>query len=144
MKTFRGKLNLLVLAIIVSAATSWAQQVTAGITGLVSDRGKGVLPGAQVAARNLDTGVEYPTTTNSAGLYRIEFLPPGHYQMSVNMAGFKTATVPPFVLEALQTPTFNITMEVGSTSTTVNVTSTSPILNTNDPTLGTTITANAI
>ena len=144
MKTFRGKLALLVLAIIVSAATSWAQQVTAGITGLVSDRGKGVLPGAQVVARNLDTGVEYPATANSAGLYRIEFLPPGHYQMSVNMAGFKTATVPPFVLEALQTPTFNITMEVGSTSTTVNVTSASPILNTNDPTLGTTITASAI
>src|SRR6202046_1331854 len=144
MKTFRGKLALLVLATIVSAGISWAQQVTAGIAGLVSDRGKGVLPGAQVVARNLDTGVEYPATTNSAGLYRIEFLPPGHYQVSVNMAGFKTATVPPFVLEALQTPSFNITMEVGSTSTTVNVTTTSPILNTSDATLGTTLTASAI
>src|SRR6202789_1229331 len=144
MKTFRGNLALLVLATVVSAATSWAQQVTAGVTGLVSDRGKGVLPGAQAGARSLDTGVEYPTTTNSAGLYRIEFLPPGHYQMSVDMTGFKTATVPPFVLEALQTPTFNISMEVGSTSTTVEVTGASPILNTNDPTLGTTISANAI
>ena len=144
MKTFRGKLAILVLATTVSAAISWAQQVTAGITGLVSDGGSSVLPGAQVVARNLDTGVEYPTTTNSAGLYRIEFLPPGHYQLSINMAAFKTATVPPFVLEALQTPTFNIKMEVGSTSTTVNVTSTAPILNTNDPTLGTTLTANAI
>src|SRR3984885_6877971 len=144
MKTFRGKLALLVLATVVSAATSWAQQVTAGVTGLVSDPGKGVLPGAQVVARNLDTGVEYPATTNSAGLYRIEFLPPGHYQMSVNMTGFKTATVPPFVLEALQTPTFNITMEVGSTSTTVEVTGASAILDTNDPTLGTTISASAI
>ena len=47
MKTFRGKLAILVLAVIVPAATSWAQQVTAGITGLVSDRGKSVLPGAQ-------------------------------------------------------------------------------------------------
>src|SRR5580698_1833181 len=105
MKTFRGKLALLVFATAVSAATSWAQQVTAGITGLVSDRGNSVLPGAHVVARNLDTGVEYPTSTNSAGLYRIEFLPPGHYEMSVNMTGFKTATVPPFVLEAVQTPT---------------------------------------
>src|SRR6202021_828410 len=126
------------------AAISLPQQVTAGITGLVSDRGNSVLPGAQVVARNLDTGVEYPTTANSAGLYRIEFLPPGHYQMSVNMSGFKTATVPPFVLEALQTPTFNIKMEVGSTSTTVNVTSAAPILNTSDPTLGTTLTSSAI
>src|ERR1700733_7844989 len=136
MKTFRGKLAILVLAAAVSAVTSWAQQVTAGVTGLVSDGGSSVLPGAQVVARNLDTGVEYPTRTNAAGLYRIEFLPPGHYQLTINMAAFKTANVPPFVLEALQTPTFNIKMEVGSTSTTVNVTSDAPILNTSDPTLG--------
>jgi hypothetical protein len=100
MKTFRGKLAILVLATAVSAVISWAQQVTAGITGLVSDSSHGVLPGAHVVARNLDTGVEYPTTTNAAGLYRIEFLPPGHYQLSIDMAAFKTASVAPFTLEA--------------------------------------------
>ena len=121
-----------------------AQTVTGSIAGFVTDKSDAVVPGATVTAHDLDTGVDTPTTTNSSGLYRIEFLPIGHYQVFVDANGFSKATLPPFSLEALQTAKFNVKLEVGSSATTVNVSAASPILNTNDPTLGTTFTANQI
>ncbi|AXC14638.1 Oar protein [Acidisarcina polymorpha] len=121
-----------------------SQTVTGSIVGSVTDASGAVLPGAQVVAHNLDTGVDSPTTTNASGFYRIEFLPIGHYQVIVSANGFNTQTLPPFSLEVLQTPTFNVKLEVGSSSTTVSVSAAAPILNTNDPTLGTTFTSNTI
>ena len=120
------------------------QTVTGSITGEVTDPSGAVVPGAQVTAHNLDTGVDTPATTNSAGLYRIEFLPIGRYQVTVQANGFDSATLPPFVLEVLQIATFNVKLKVGGSSTTVNVSAAAPILNTNDPTLDTTFTANTI
>jgi hypothetical protein len=123
---------------------AFGQTVTGSIAGDVTDPSDAVVAGAHVVARNLDTGVDTPTTTNSAGLYRIEFLPIGHYQVSVEASGFNTETLPPFVLEVLQTATFNVKMAVGSSSTTVNVSAASPILDTSDLTIGSTFTANTI
>ncbi len=132
----------LVMLLCISIAIG--QTVTGSITGEVTDPSGAVVPGAQVTAHNLDTGVDTPTTTNSAGLYRIEFLPIGRYQVTVQANGFDSATLPPFVLEVLQIASFNVKLKVGASSTTVNVSAAAPILNTNDPTLDTTFTANTI
>jgi hypothetical protein len=121
-----------------------AQTVTGSVTGFVTDQSGAVVPGAQVIARNVDTGVDTPTTTNSSGLYRIDFLPIGHYQLMVDAKGFNKETLPPFTLEVLQTPTFNIRLSVGSTVSIVDVSAAAPILNTDNPTLGTTFTSNEI
>jgi len=120
------------------------QSVNGSITGEVTDPSGAVVTGAHVMAHNLDTGVDTPTTTNSTGLYHIEFLPIGHYQVTVQANGFDTETLPPFTLEVLQTANFNIKLTVGSSSTTVSVSAAAPILNTTDPTLDSTFTANTI
>lgn len=121
-----------------------AQSVNGSITGQVNDPSGAVIAGAQVAAHNLGTGVDASTTTNSSGLFHIDFLPIGHYQVTVQATGFDTGTLAPFSLEARQTATFNVTLTVGSSSTTVSVSATAPILNTTDPTLDSTFTANTI
>ncbi len=121
-----------------------AQTVTGSVVGSVTDASGAVLPNAQVVAHDLDTGVNSSTVTNSSGFYRIAFLPIGHYQVTVHASGFDSQTLPPFTLEVLQTPTFNVKLVVGSSTTTVSVTAAAPILNTNDATLGTTFTANTI
>ena len=132
------------LALLACIPAAIAQTVTGSITGAVTDPSGAVIPGAHVAARNLDTGVETSATTNAAGIYRIQFLPIGHYHVTVQASGFSAATVPPFVLEVLQTATFNVQLQLGSAATTVNVSAAAPILNTENSTLGTTFTSNTI
>ena len=132
------------VAVLMCAAMGRAQTVTGTVTGTITDSSGAVVPGAQVVARNMDTGVDSRATSDSGGLYRIGFLPIGRYQVTINAQGFGQETIPEFHLEALQTTTFNVTLKPGSTSTTVNVSAAAPILNTNDPTLGSTMTANTI
>jgi hypothetical protein len=122
-----------------------AQTVTGSIAGEVSDPSGAIVVGAQVAARNLDTGVESKTNTNAAGLFRIDFLPVGHYQVTVNAQGFVAQTLSALALEVLQTANFNIKLSVSGSATTVNVSaSAAPILNTENPTLDATFTTNTI
>jgi hypothetical protein len=132
------------IAIFLAAPAIQAQTVTGAITGSVTDTSGAVIANAHVVAHNIDTGVDSTATTNTTGFYRMEFLPIGHYEVMVDAAGFNKATVPPFTLEVLQTANFNVKLSVGSSTTTVDVSASSPILNTNDPTLGTTFTANAV
>jgi len=132
------------LAFLLTVPALLAQSVTGNITGEVTDSTGAVVPGAHVVARALDTGVQSPATTNAVGLYRIEFLPIGRYQITVQAPGFVSETLPAFSLEAQQTANFNVQLKVGSTATTVDVSAASPILNTNDAVVGSTFTANTI
>ncbi len=133
-----------VLTMLVCISTAIGQTVTGTVTGEVTDPSGAVVSGAKVVAHNLETGVDTSTTTNESGLFRIEFLPIGHYQLTVTASGFETGTVPPFALEVLQTANFNLKLQVGRTTESVSVSAAAPILNTTDPTIDSTFTANTI
>jgi Carboxypeptidase regulatory-like domain len=120
------------------------QSVNGSVTGGVTDPSGAVVAGAHVVAHAVDTGVDTSTTTNATGIYNIDFLPIGRYQVSVQATGFNTETLPAFSLEARQTVQFNVKLSVGSSSMTVDVSAAAPILNTTDPTLDSTFTANTI
>ncbi len=133
-----------VAASVACAPAASAQNVQGAVTGNITDPSGAVIPGARVVAHNLDTGVDSATITDAAGLYRISYLQIGRYQLTIHAPGFGDETVPPFQLEALQTPTFNVALKPGGGSETVTVSTAAPILNTNDATLSATFTANAI
>src|ERR1700733_7340869 len=135
---------VIAMAAVLCAPSLLAQTVTGNITGIVTDTSGAIIAGATVTARNQDTGVASPTTTNSSGFYSIQFLPIGHYDVTVQATGFGTETIPPFSLEILQTATFNVHLKVGSTAETVDVSTAAPILNTNDANLGVTFSTNEI
>ncbi len=132
------------MATVLSTSALVAQTVTGSVTGSVTDASGAVVAGATVTAHDLDTGVDSPVTTNASGAYRIQFLPIGHYQVSIEANGFNKETLPPFTLEVLQTANFNVKLSVGNASSTVNVSAAPPILNTNDSTISSTFTANTI
>src|SRR5580692_11498630 len=129
-----------VVLMLMCIAVARAQTVTGAVTGVVSDQSGAVIPGANVVAHDMATGVNSSATSDSAGVYRIGFLPIGPYQVTVEAKGFGTQTLPVFQLEALQTATFNVKLATGSVSTTVSVSEAAPILNTNDATLSGTFT----
>ncbi len=144
MKPKFGKLLPFSAVALLCTAPALAQSVTAGVTGNITDPSGAVIPQAKVTAHNVDTGVNTTATSDASGLYRISFLPIGRYQLTIEAPGFGKQTVPAFTLEALQTPTFNVKLSAAGGTETVDVTSAAPILDTNDPTLSGTFSANTI
>src|SRR5437588_5883106 len=81
---------LLCAVICYCSAPLMSQEVSAGITGRVTDPSNAAIVGATVTAKDLDRGTEWPTKTNEDGIYAFPRLPAGQYEVRVEAAGFKT------------------------------------------------------
>ncbi|HEY7922490.1 MAG TPA: TonB-dependent receptor [Vicinamibacteria bacterium] len=79
----------LVLAL---AASAHAQRTTGTISGTVKDSSGAVLPGASVSVSGPNIVGTQTAATNEHGYYRFLNLPPGEYQLSYTLTGFKTLT----------------------------------------------------
>jgi hypothetical protein len=90
-----------------------AQTDRATLTGTITDRSGGVVPGATVSVKAVATQAEHATVTNSAGAYTLDFLPIRQYTGSITAKGFDTLRIEPFTLEVGQTRTLNETMSIG-------------------------------
>lgn len=111
--------------------TVQAQTAGAGaITGTISDPSHSVIPGATVTVTNADTGSARVFTTNNAGIYMAPFLVPGHYRVDASAAGFGKVNTSNLTLLVGQTLTIDLTLTVQSTSSSVEVTSETPLLDT--------------
>ena len=132
------------LAVCISLPTH-AQTVTGSIRGTVVDQTGAVVPAATVTAQNVNTGVVTTTVSDSSGAYNIQTLPIGTYAVSVKKSGFSTTTDRPFTLEIDQIARIDLKLQVGEVSTTISVAADSgSVLQTEDATLGTTVTANTL
>lgn len=67
----------------------FGQSNLASISGIVTDQQGGVIPNAAVVATNTETGVQTKVQTNGAGFYRLQNLPIGVYDVSVEHPGFR-------------------------------------------------------
>src|SRR5690242_10229756 len=77
---------LIVTAFIASSASlAWSQLGKGVVTGMVNDPSGAAIPDAPVSLANESTGVEHSDHTNSAGLYRFDFVDPGTYTLRVKM-----------------------------------------------------------
>lgn len=130
-----------VFLFLVSCSIALAQTITGTIIGTVTDATGAVIAGATVTATNVETGVATPTTTNANGIYNIRFLQIGRYKVTTEASGFAKQTTNEFALEVQQEARVDIKMSIGGDVQTVSVTDTAPILNTENPTTGTAITA---
>ena len=70
-----NRLRGLSAAFVLASSPILAQTVTANVTGNITDPSGAVIPNAKVTVHNVDTGVDTTTTTDTAGLYRVQFLP---------------------------------------------------------------------
>src|SRR5579872_1323975 len=89
-------------------------QDTATLTGTVRDGTGAVIPGVKVALKNTATGSVHELTTNSAGEYVAAALPPGEYNVTVSLAGFRTYVAKGVILRVAQNARIDIAMTVGS------------------------------
>jgi len=136
---------LLAFAVLLGASSAVAQTITATVRGTVTDPAGAVVSGANVTARNVDTGVKTATVTDQNGAFSIRFLPVGPYTVTATRAGFETSSFGPVVLQIDQIAKIDINLKVGAVATTVNVTTeTSPELQTESATLGTSVSSESL
>jgi Carboxypeptidase regulatory-like domain len=118
----------------------WAQLGTGSIAGSVTDSSQALVRAADVVITNVNTGEAFSYKTNDSGLYSSIPLIPGTYTVSVSSGGFKTEIRQNVLVEVGSRTQVNVVMSVGSAGMQeVNVTSTTPDLNTSNSTLGTVV-----
>ncbi len=113
-----------------SASMCMAQISGATITGRVIDPKGNVVPDATVVAKNVDTGIERTAKSTSEGLYRFDGLPPGFYDLSVEVAGFAKALAKAVKLQVGEVKDVNFTLSIGAVTETVTVTAALPLVQT--------------
>src|SRR5579863_1696365 len=74
-----------------TASPARAQVTGATLSGTVTDPSGSVIAGAEVAIKNLGTGIVRTVMTDAAGLYSAPNLIPGNYEIDVTAAGFSKA-----------------------------------------------------
>lgn len=122
-----------------------AQTITATIRGTVTDPSGAIVPGAKVAVTNVNTGVVSNTVTNGAGSYNVQFLPIGQYKVTATASGFSTTSAGPYTLQIDQTANVNLSLKMGAATTTVSVSSNEqPLLNTENSTIGSSISSHML
>jgi len=129
------------LAVMMLPHPANAQTNTTGaIDGVISDPSGAIIPNAAVAITNSATGAIFKVTSSATGEYRVSQLPPGPYSVVVTATGFQTSKQN-IQVSAGQVATGNLTLTVGETNTTVEVSGSDvPLLHTDDAQISTTFT----
>ena len=129
--------NARAFALFLFASSSlFGQTVTGTITGTVIDATGAAAPNVSITATQLATNLKTRTQTTDAGVYTLNFLPVGEYNITAEATGFKTATLGPFRLDVNQTVRQDIRLEVGQISEKVEVIATAAILQTENAQTG--------
>ncbi len=111
----------------------------AAVSGDVSDRNGGVLPGAMVTITNRDSGLSQTTTTDGTGHFTFLRLLVGRYNLTVELASFKKAEVNDLELTIGETRNLKIEMQVGTVQEKVEVTAETATVATTESEVGNTI-----
>jgi hypothetical protein len=119
-----------------------AQEVSAGITGRITDPSGAAVTGAAVTARDVDRGTVWPTETNAEGIYAFPRVPVGAYELKVEAAGFRTAVRPAVRLELNQRARLDIQLELGAVTESVEVIGAAAVLQTETTQVGSVISGN--
>ncbi|MCI0424000.1 MAG: TonB-dependent receptor [Acidobacteria bacterium] len=102
------------LALSASTSVVLSQINTADLQGVIIDPANAVVRDATVRVENLQTGLARETKTRENGDYLFLALPPGHYKVSVQAAGFRPAVAEDVVLTIGQQAQLSFTLEISS------------------------------
>ena len=113
-----------------------AAQVSSGtVVGTILDPTGSGVPNAKVDATNVATGVVSSTTSGGAGEYRINNLVAGTYNLTASASGFANATLGNITVDANKIATANLTLPIGTVSTSVEVTAGTAVIDTTTATI---------
>jgi len=126
---------LMLVAALLFVSPAMAQQTLGSINGTVLDGTGAAVPGSTVTVTDAEIGVTRTTTASSNGYFQVFNLPLGTYKVTVSHDGFSTTDVSGIGVKEAQASTLNVSLKIGVTTTSVDVTA-NPMLNATDTTNG--------
>src|SRR5260370_33528931 len=116
--------------------SSWALADAVGRgAGVVRDGSGAVGAGAKVTLHRTSTNAVLIRTTDGGGAFQFLELPPDTYTLSVEAAGFKRTTLSRVVIQAEQSSTLDVVLQLGQVSEVLNVDAAPPLIDTHQTTL---------
>src|SRR5713101_377664 len=129
----------LLLSLVVAFSTCifvQGQSTYGSITGLITDPSGAAIGDARVTLTNLGTTKKRVQPTGYDGLYSLVNLIPGNYRIEVEKQGFKRITQEPVVVQVQQSSKIDVALPIGQATETVEVTSETPLLQSETSSLG--------
>jgi len=123
-------LAFLALAILLTGAKASAQTTAVTLEGRVTDEPGSPLPGAAVAAKNIDTGYTKSATTKEDGRYIISGLQAGRYECEVSIPGFAKELRKGLAFSVGARHTVDFVLKQTTIEEEVTITATSPVVET--------------
>ncbi len=126
----RSSWPLLAIFLILICISPARAQVSASISGVVTDPSGAAVPSTSVTAKNLETGVLRSSLTDNVGHYLILSLPVGEYEVRASKTGFQDSTRTGIQMNLNQEATIDLRLQVSSVKAAVSVTEDAPIVST--------------
>jgi hypothetical protein len=145
--SFKSVLAIVVVALLAmtgSLAYGQGGATTSSLTGTVTDSTGGVIPGADVVAKNNATAGQSRAVTDATGTFTFPAMSPGAYTVTITLMGFKTVVLPDVQLIAAQPARVKVTLEVGQLQETVTVTGATEIVQAESSAVATTLSTKQI
>ena len=117
-----------ILAVLCFTTLASAQQTTGTLIGKIVDEQGAVIPGATVSATNPPTGFNRIAVSDAEGIYRLNALPVGDYDLTVELAGFAGVERKGVIVNVGQTLTIDFSLKVATVAETVQVVAATPLI----------------
>lgn len=122
------RVGVLVTLLLAGCATASAQSIYGSISGKVMDPSGAVIPRAAISIKNMETGLLRSVDTDGAGLYRVQSLPVGRYQIEFSATGFEKIIRGPIEVAAAVDRTIEVTLNPGAAQEVVTVVEQAPLI----------------
>jgi hypothetical protein len=123
---------------------AWAQVDQGAVTGLVLDSTGAVVPGAVVTLTDTDTNLQLSRKANESGVYVFSPVKIGNYKLSASAPGFQKTDRENLRVDIQSRLNVVLTLQPGSVSQTVTVSSAPPLLQTEQSSIGQVISTDTI
>src|SRR5215470_2353088 len=118
-----------------ACGSAWGQ-ATARLAGTVKDASGGTIAGVSVTLTNEATNVSKTTKTDGEGNYLFSLVEAGRYRLTLEHSGFKKDVESGITLEVNQNGRLDVTLQIGQTSETIEVSAAVPQVDTTSAVLG--------
>jgi hypothetical protein len=129
MRRYNSTTVLALAVFMLSVSVASAQVITSTIYGTVTDPSGASIPGATVKVISESSGTTATVVANDTGEFTVGSLQPGRYAVQIEAQGFKAQKQTGLQVAAGDRLRVTYALEIGSVSSTVEVSAAAPILN---------------